>query len=448
MSRGFAALLGAIILAGCSTTSTTSTPSGTSDLTPRPSSQASASAEPTATPAGSLGRVATWRADIDGLVDRMAAIHPDLFHGTPESELRAAAAALSADVPNRSDDALMVGVLRLVAMVGAAGCDGHTGAFIWGTGTYRVESLPMRLWLFGDEVWVVDALPPVERLNGHRIVAINGHPIDEVLAALKPIIPRDNDQTVRLLAPRFLLIPQVLRGLGLAGDGPIALSLATDEGTPEVINIEPVSMSDYNAWAGPYGLHLPEDPAVVWLSDIEDTLWWRRLDDGETLFVQYNQVQPLGAGEIAQIRGLLDAGDISRVVLDLRHNFGGEVSNIDDTLDLVRGRSIDRADGLFVLIGRNTFSAGSMLAARLERDTEATFVGEATGGCPTLYGNARAFTLAASGIDVQVAGELSVGVDPADPRLTIEPDVDAVLTPEAWLAGRDPALETIVGVGP
>ena len=115
-------------------------------------------------------------------------------------------------------------------MVSADGCDGHTGAFVWGTGTYPVDSLPFRLWLFEDEVVIVDALPPYEDLIDTRIDTVEGRPIGEVLAALDPLIPRDNAQTVRLLTPRYLLIPQVLRGLGIAGDGPVALGLTLADG--------------------------------------------------------------------------------------------------------------------------------------------------------------------------------------------------------------------------
>ena len=128
----------------------------------------------------------------------MAAIHPDLTHGTSRAELDAAATALSATVDRASDDELMVGVLRIVALVSRAGCDAHTGAYVWGSGTYPVDSLPLRLWLFpgeadSDQVVVVDALPPYEALVGSRIEAIEGHPIADVIAAIDPIVPRDKE---------------------------------------------------------------------------------------------------------------------------------------------------------------------------------------------------------------------------------------------------------------
>ena len=114
-------------------------------------------------------------------------------------------------------------------------------------------------------------------------------------------------------------------------------------------------------------------------------------------------------------------------------------------------RILDRADEagvrLVVITGRNTFSAASLFAAHLERDTDAVFVGEPMGGSPNLYGNPRDFTLPYSGIVVGVATQWFVGSTPGDPRLTIEPDVPVALTSADYFAGRDPALDAAMRAG-
>jgi hypothetical protein len=434
----------AMALAGCQTAPVVT--SGTSPL-PSPSAAATSATPVPATPAASLDRESGWRADLAMLVPGMARIHPNLTHSTSVADLDAAAAALSATVDTATDDELMVGVTRIVAMVSAAGCDAHTGAYVWGEEShYPVDSLPLRLWLFGDEVVIVDALAPYKGLIGSRIDRIEGHPVAEVLAAIDPIVPRDNPQTVRLLTPRYLLIPQVLRGLKLADPGPVSLALTPIDGASHAVDIELVPMATYNAWAGPYGLHLPVETDVRYLSRIDDALWWERLPDG-TLYVQYNRVDRLAASLVTEFQAALRDPGVARIVLDLRHNFGGELSALNE-MSPVLIEAAQRTDPFFVVTGRNTFSGGSLLVARLERDTDATIVGEAMGGCPTIYSNPSDFVLPWSGIAVSVAGDVAVGVDPKDPRLTIEPDVGAALTREEWAAGRDPALEVIVAVAP
>ena len=143
----------------------------------------------------------------------MEQLHKDLYHSVDKQTLADAVAALSATVPTATDDQVLDGVLRVVALVSAGGCDAHTGAYVWGSGSYALDSMPLRLWMFGDDVDVVAALAPYQELVGKRIVSIEGHPIADVLEAIDPLVPRDNEQTVRLLTPRFLLIPQILRGL-------------------------------------------------------------------------------------------------------------------------------------------------------------------------------------------------------------------------------------------
>jgi hypothetical protein len=444
----------ALALGACSPGPTAAPSSGVSaSPSPGASSAAVASAAP-ATPAASLDRDDGWRADLAALVPGMAAIHANLTHSVTRAALDAAVADLSARVGTATDDQLLVGVLRIVAMVSSGGCDAHTGAYIWGSGTYAVDSLPFRVWLFpkedgtGDEVRVVGALPPYPMSIGERIDAIDGHPIADVLAAIAPLVPRDNDQTVRLLTPRFLLIPQVLRGLGLADAGPITLTFTPFQRSFTKLDVDPIPMVDYNAWAGPYGLHLPTDPRALYLSRIDDLLWWQLLPDGETLYVQDNRIDPVPTAVLDKLRTALHQRGLARVVLDLRHNYGGELSALDPIVQVFEDPVVARPDRLFIVTGRNTFSGGSLLVARLQRDTQAQIIGEPMGGCPTFYSDPSDLVLPHTGITVGVADDTAVGVDANDPRRTIDPDVAAVLGWRDWYEGRDPALDLFTTLGP
>ncbi len=443
-----AALLAAV-LAACGDGAV---PSGgaTKPAATTPASSTAPTTGAAATIQPSLDRAAGWRSDLASLIPGMAGIHPDLTHGASRADLDAAVAALSATVDTATDDQLMVGVLRIVAMVSAAGCDAHTGAYIWGSGTYPVDSLPLRLWLFAnedeeEEVVVVDALAPYRDLIGSRIDTIEGHPVRDVIAAIDPIVPRDNAQTVRLLMPRFLLIPQVLRGLGLADAGPVTVATTAASGAASTIDVAPVPIAAYNAWSGPYGLHLPADPDVLYLSRIDDALWWTSLadelePDKHTVFVQNNRTDDLPATLLADLKAALHEPGVNRVILDVRHNFGGELRAIPPIQALFEDPAVNQPDRLFVITGRNTFSGGSLLAARLDKDTSTQILGEAMGGCPTIWSDPSELTLPASGIVVNVADDVAIGVDPNDTRLTIEPDIFAVVTREDWAARVDPAL--------
>jgi len=427
------ALAVAVLIAACTPAATIGPPSASPAQ-----SQAPASTGPSAAPE----RVAGWIDDLEMLIPEMDKIHPDLGHSTPVAELESAVESLIDRIQASNDDELMVGVLRIVAMVSAAGHDGHTGAFIWGTGTYPVHSLPLRLWLFPEGVYIVDALPPYEDLVGSKIATVAGHPIADVLAALAPLIPRDNPATVTLLTPRFLLIPEVLHGLELIDAvGPVELGLATGPEQIDQTSIEPVSMADYNAWAGPYGLHLPDDPDVLYLSDAENVLWSRDLGDG-TLFVQYNRVERVATAVIEGIAAAAAAAQIRKIVVDIRHNYGGETFARQQVLDLLISDAFN-GKSLFVITGRNTFSAASLFAADVDARTEARFVGEPEGGSPNLYGNSREVRLPYSGIVVSVATEY-FETEPGANNPYTKLDIPVPLTAADYFAGRDDPLEAIL----
>jgi hypothetical protein len=393
------------------------------------------------TPRGSLDRVSGWQADIAAIIPGLERTHPDPFHGTSKADMEAAVAGLSVEAPNLTDDQLMVGVSRIAALVSAKGCDGHTGVFMWGTGTYPVESLPLRLWLFADDVVIVDALSPHEDLIGATIETIEGMPIADVRARLDPLIPRDNAQTVRLLTPRYLLIPQVLRGIGLQNDSSVRFRY-TKAGVSAEVDLASIPMEDYNNWAGPYGLHLPADPDVRYLSRIDDELWWEVLPDGETLYVQYNRVEFLGSN-VVDLERALEVREIHRVVLDLRNNFGGEVRPLDTMVELFAAPEVDQPGELFVITGRNTFSAASLLVAKLEARTGASFIGEPMGGCLTFWGDTVELPLLHSGLSILVSSTFEVGANPNETRDNIELDAVAELAQEEWAAGDDPALDVL-----
>lgn len=436
-----AALVLLLVVAGCA-------PSTAASPTARPPTPAgpagTIAGRPTATaPAATADRVAGWQADLDGFIAALDALHPDLFHDTSKADFERAVGELRATVPTATDDALMVGACRLVALVSAHGRDSHTGLYPWSPDShFPVHSLPLRLWLFPDGIHVIEALAPYEDLVGARVDSIAGRPVADVVRALAPLIPRDNDTTARLLTPRFLVMPEVLHGLGLVdGIGPLDLAVVDARGAARTVSITPIGMTEYNAWAGPYGLFLPADPKVRYLSRMEEPLWWTLLAGG-TLYVQYNRVDFVEA-EAAELATVLLGADVKRVVVDIRHNYGGEFRALDSVVNAFDIAKFDKAGRLFLITGRNTYSGGSIFAGELQARTSLTIVGEPMGGSPDPWADPDDHRLPWSGLAITVATLLEP-TTPPDARLGIDPDVAVPLTFADWTAGRDPALDTIL----
>jgi hypothetical protein len=84
-----------------------------------------------------------------------------------------------------------------------------------------------------------------------------------------------------------------------------------------------------------------------------------------------------------------------------------------------------------------------MFLARIDAGTSAIVTGEPMSGCPTTYGNDRSLTLEHSGLVISVSTLFEIGATAADRRPTIEPELPARWSLEAWRARDDPSLAAI-----
>ena len=433
-----------LVVAGCGGVVAPSVAPPASSAAPASSVSAVApSATPTLSPASSpsLDRVAGWRADIDALLAARESLHPDPWHGMPRADWIAAAEAVKARIPELTEDQALVELVRLAAMPGWTGRDGHTGIFL--TPGSGVHVYPLRLWRFSDGLVITAARAPHEDLVGSRITAIGGRPIDEVLRLVEPLSPRDNDSSLLAFAPRYAGVSEILAGLGVIDRaGPAVFSVVGRDGKARDVTIEPITVDEDVAWHGGQPLRLPPTDAP-WLRDQEKTLWWSYLADHRTLFVQYNAVEGGINGIADEILARAKGDDVGRVVVDLRHNGGGDNTTMGHFEDVLRDPAINRPGRLVVLIGRITFSAAANFATDLEQSSAATFAGEAMGGSPNLYGDAREVALPYGGQSVFVATRYWQRSTPDDQRTTIEPDIAADLSSADYFAGRDPVMQAV-----
>ena len=195
--------------------------------------------------------------------------------------------------------------------------------------------------------------------------------------------------------------------------------------------------------------------SVPSLARIDEPFWTAVMTagDDQVLYLQYNEVvRASGSSTITELAHAIDkalsAGDVTRLVVDLRYNPGGNDRTYAPLLDVLTSNPALAPPGaLIALIGRQTFSAAVLLATELDAETNAVFVGEPTGGSPNLYADPRALTLPNSGIVVHVSSKYFEVGGPADPRDAIAPDIAVTASLADFLAGRDPVLDTALEVG-
>ncbi len=422
----------AILVAGC----TAADPTPTSSVAPPSSTDASVS------PSGSAGvpppptaGAELAAADLDLLLELLETIHPEPFHGVSREEWVARLEEIKALMPGWAPEETMVAVMELVARLSREGQDGHQIAFPPAGG----PMLPMRVFEFGDGLFVTDAIK--EELIGARITSLAGRPIDDVLDLLEPLVPRDSPATVPGFRPFYLLRADVLEGLGLiADDATVSIGLDRDGETTET-TLETVPFAEFQAWAGPLGIiHLPERDGLRFTA-AEPLFWTEQLGDG-ALYVRLTQVQAVPTTQVAELSAAISSPEVTRVVFDLRHNPGGNNTTYPYLLAILH----DIEQPLWVLTDRRTFSAASNLATELEQSTAARFAGEEMGGGLNFWDDVDFFELENLPIP------LSVGISTIyhqksfaeDMRLTIEPDLAVPYTAADYFGGIDATLDAVL----
>jgi hypothetical protein len=384
--------------------------------------------------------------DVAVLLDGIERIHPDPWHSVSEADFRAAADDLADRYAELEPDERLVELMRLLALLGER--DGHSGIFpLDPEHDAELSLLPVRLYDFADGMVVVAAIERPD-LVGARVDAIAGVPVEEVRALVEPLVPRDNASSRRARVPQFMLVAEVLHGLGVtASPDEVVLELAWPDGRRETAALGPVPAAVYGA-AFPDLFHplvpqgLPPRPKPPYLARRLEERWLKTLDGGRVVYAAYNVTLGSTLDFAEELRRRAKRPGVERVVLDLRHNPGGDNTTYGALLE-----ELVAVDDLVVLVGRTTFSAAANLLAELEARAAPTLVGEPSGGSPNLYGDTIAVALPESGWSAQIA---AVHWAPAgeDSRLTFEPHVTVELSSEDFFAGRDPVLSSALRRAP
>jgi hypothetical protein len=381
-----------------------------------------------------------WVQDVDYLAGQLTRLHPNLFFRTPRADFERLVDELRRSVPSLEDDEIAVGLLRIAAAPG----DAHTSLSF----SPAFRRLPLRLARFSDGLHVIAAEAALASVLGTRVVAIGERTAAEAEAAVTPLVSHENAAWLAVRAPSFLVIPEVLRAVGVARDASL-VPLVLEDGSgarfrstvAAVVQPGP-ELLDLTVAAGfRLPLHRRRQGEDYWFSLLEET---------GTLYLQYNRCRngPEAFANLAQrLFRDLDQQAVARLVIDVRHNPGGD-SSVDDPL--IRGlesRPSWRAGKrLFCLIGGETFSSGVWTANDLRR-LGATLVGSPTGGKPNSYGNVRSFLLPSSRLEAFYSTTFYRIIDDADPPSLI-PDVPVDPTLADYREGRDPLLDAVLRASP
>lgn len=386
-------------------------------------------------PMGATAQVTEqWRADLQHLARELPRRHVNAFHSVSRERFAAEVAQLDSAIPSLNDDQRIVGLMRVVALIG----DGHTHLDLppaW-------PRYPLDLAWFGDELRVVVADVRYQAAVGARLLGIGGVTVDSAMRLVSSLVPRgENEGRTRFTATMLLTSPAVLHGLGLSPSRDEAVfALVTAAGERRAVTLRPTSAREVADW------RLAMEHPPLWLQRLGEPWFTEVFPAALTVYLGFRRYPPIAdfRERAAALGRLLDESGARRVIIDLRLNGGGDfLLGQQFLLPVVQSRpTINRSGGVYVITGPGSFSAAMVNALDLRHKANAILVGEATGARPNSYSEHGDFRLPNAGLGVSYSiGYYRFG---ADADSAVVPDKRIQPTWEQFRSGRDPVVEWIL----
>ena len=382
--------------------------------------------------------------------------HKDLFHSMSRENFDAAVKRLDERIPTLKRNQIIVEMMKIVAMVG----DGHSNIYPTRDLKIGFHTIPVKLYLFSDGLFVRSADSAHVALVGSRVIKIGNVSADDAMARMAPLVGHDNEMDVRFFAPVLLAIPEVLNAAGLSESAEKATLTVEKDGRQQTLELtasEPVEMMAADtdlSWLPKAGWTDMRDvgKSPLWLHDPKNTYWYENLPESKTVYAQINQVQNKREESLAdfsrRLMSFVESSGAERLVIDLRLDRGGNGEYLKPLEIALIKSKIDQPGKLFILIGRSTWSAAQFFLNWTEKYTNAVFVGEPSGSKGNVYGDSRPIILPNSGITARVSVYYWQDWSPWDTRQWTGPQVTAEMSSADYAAGRDPALDAALTYKP
>jgi hypothetical protein len=385
-----------------------------------------------------------WRRDLAFLVSeaKRLAVGPDPVALTPAFD--SAAALLSDRIPSLEDDQVFVELQRLVASLG----QGHSLLYPVPTKLVQLRMLPVDLYFFSDGLYVIAGSGEAASLVGSRVERIGGVDPEDAIRRIAPIVTHENPMGLRWVGPYFLGYPAILQAVGLeAQHDTVHLELRDRSGRARRVALVAGDFRPPGKLIAPPG-KVATGRVPLYLRHPDEPYWMERLPASAALYLQFNQVvnrEGLSLAEFADSAlRVARRPTVRNLIVDVRRNNGGS-GDLNRALirALVAFELLEPRRTVYLITGRNTFSAAQNFINDAERLTDAVFVGEPSSSRPNFAGEDTELLLPYSGIQGSLSSRYFQDSSPLDDRVWIAPDIPVRLASHDYFANRDPVLEAV-----
>ena len=390
-------------------------------------------------------RTEAWRSDLDYLKAEIIRLHFRYRKEALPPEFAGALDLLKVRVPQLTDSEIVTQIQKLMAQLG----DGHSMAYFF-FGRNALPQLPIQLYLFADGIYVVHAEGDLRPLIGARVAQIGNTDAIAALHRIEPFVSRDNPGFVHAMGVAvYLRTPDFLKAAGIIDDPRQVPLTVIREGKESQVTLTPVAPGNIVKSLTPSEL-AGAGAVPLYLAREAEPYWFEYLPESQAVYFQFNRVDNDPREPVPQfaqrLDAYLDAHKDAHLIVDLRHNFGGDAGMLPPLLrTLAHFQASHPRAGLYVLTSRSTYSAAVIFAAQVEGLTNAVFAGEAPSSPANFVGEDIPVQLPNSGLTLSISTRFHQG-NPADPWLWIAPEIPVALSADDYFANRDPVLKAVLDV--
>ena len=372
-----------------------------------------------------------WVNDIAYLEKTLPKVHKNLYFHLSEQEFTRQLEELKNKVPDYTDEQIEIALNLILAGIG----DTHTGSNIGSANQY-----PLELYWFAEGIYITGTNKEYRELLNARIITLNGRKAEAAANTLKPLLAGANESWFKTQITNYLTIPGILKYFGLSKSDEIELGVELKNGQVKQVKLKPVNYKEYVA--------IDQSDKVIpkYQSRPEENYWYEYLENGKIIYLNYGSCRQMRDKPFEIFKKefweFVKSHEADKLVLDIRKNRGGISTILDPFIKELKNSSFNQQGKLYVVIGKDTFSSAVLNAISLKKNTEASFVGEATGGEPNHYGEVKQFKLPNSGITIRYSTKYFHWIN--EDINTLEPDKVIEETFAAYREGTDPVLEWIL----
>ncbi len=383
-------------------------------------------------------RIEKWEQDLDQLAESLPSKHKNLFYKMKRESFYKRIDRLKSELSTLDNIEILVSICKIVA----AARDAHTSVLFPAR-----EFLPFKVYCFEEGIYTLAATSGQADLVNCKVERINGMAIDQVVKLFKKVVSHENDLFFRSQLPDYLCAVDILYGLEIVDEtSEVVLDITGTDGVSFRAVVPSVSSDEYHGILTETGSDMDRIP--LYRRNGDQPYWSVMLDDDKTLYFNYNSCREMAdesLGDFTEaIMNRIEQNDVERLILDLRNNRGGNSTLLEPFIDKIRKcEKINREGGLYVVIGRDTFSSALLNAFAMKNKTKAIFIGEPTGGKPNCYGEVQYIKLNNSKVEIRYSTKYYKLI-PNDKILSLSPDVELLPRFQDYIENRDPCLEYIL----